>query len=271
MPNVDGDQGLNHARGFCRCSGRRVGEFEPRSASGSQEASSAALQEGGDGVLAADYERRLCDAGRLRLGERPLLQGGQLLGEERVGGDGHPRRGRAVRRGARRRLLRERLSARMTDPLPTSGRSRSGLSVDGPGSAGRAREPGLPTHVELGWTTDQHRAWLTELLDRTARADLTPTEVDSASGGAGSAGPQPTRRFDARSLRRAPQARPDRAAPCACRGGRVVVDRRPDARDGRRALDRARRARLVPRRLGRDDGRDDVPVGRADGRAVRAA
>ena len=31
-----------------------------------------------------------------------------------------------------------------------------------------------------------------------------------------------------------------------------------------------RHARLVPRRLGRDDGRDDVPVGRADGRAVRA-
>ena len=28
--------------------------------------------------------------------------------------------------------------------------------------------------------------------------------------------------------------------------------------------------RLVPRRLGRDDGRDDVPVGRADGRAVLA-
>ena len=41
-------------------------------------------------------------------------------------------------------------------------------------------------------------------------------------------------------------------------------------RHGRRALDRSRNARLVPRRLGRDDGRDDVPVGRADGRAVLA-
>ena len=39
---------------------------------------------------------------------------------------------------------------------------------------------------------------------------------------------------------------------------------------GRRAVDRPRHARLVPRRLGRDDGRDDVPVGRADGRAVLA-
>ena len=33
---------------------------------------------------------------------------------------------------------------------------------------------------------------------------------------------------------------------------------------------RARHARLVPRRLGRDDGGDDVPVGGADGRALRA-
>ena len=32
----------------------------------------------------------------------------------------------------------------------------------------------------------------------------------------------------------------------------------------------SRDARLVPRRLGRDDGGDDVPVGRADGRAVLA-
>ena len=43
-----------------------------------------------------------------------------------------------------------------------------------------------------------------------------------------------------------------------------------DAGHGRRALDRSRDARLVPRRLGRDDGGDDVPVGRADGRAVLA-
>ena len=43
---------------------------------------------------------------------------------------------------------------------------------------------------------------------------------------------------------------------------------RPDAGHGRRAVDRPRDVRLVPRRLGRDDGRDDVPVGRADGRAV---
>ena len=35
-------------------------------------------------------------------------------------------------------------------------------------------------------------------------------------------------------------------------------------------VDRPRAAGLVPRGLGRDDGRDDVPVGRADGRAVLA-
>ena len=35
-------------------------------------------------------------------------------------------------------------------------------------------------------------------------------------------------------------------------------------------MDEPRRARLVRRRLGRDDGRDDVPVGRADGRALLA-
>ena len=35
-------------------------------------------------------------------------------------------------------------------------------------------------------------------------------------------------------------------------------------------VDRPRHARLVPRRLGRDDGGDDVPVGRADGRALLA-
>ena len=40
--------------------------------------------------------------------------------------------------------------------------------------------------------------------------------------------------------------------------------------DGRRAVDGARDARLVPRRLGRDDGRDDVPVGGSDGRALLA-
>ena len=69
--------------------------------------------------------------------------------------------------------------------------------------------------------------------------------------------------------RRARAARPRRAAVRA-RRRRLVVDGRPDAGHGRRAVDRARDARLVPRRLGRDDGRDDVPVGRADGRAVRA-
>ena len=43
-----------------------------------------------------------------------------------------------------------------------------------------------------------------------------------------------------------------------------------DAGHGQRTVDRSRHARLVPRRLGRDDGGDDVPVGRADGRAVLA-
>ena len=54
------------------------------------------------------------------------------------------------------------------------------------------------------------------------------------------------------------------------RRDRLVVDGGADARHGRRSLDRARHARLVPRRVGRDDGRDDVPVARADGRAVLA-
>ena len=39
---------------------------------------------------------------------------------------------------------------------------------------------------------------------------------------------------------------------------------------GRRAMDRSRNAGLVRRRLGRDDGGDDVPVGRPDGRPVLA-
>ena len=51
---------------------------------------------------------------------------------------------------------------------------------------------------------------------------------------------------------------------------RLVVDRRADAGHGRGALDRSGDVRLVPRRLGRDDGGDDVPVGRSDGRAVLA-
>ena len=55
----------------------------------------------------------------------------------------------------------------------------------------------------------------------------------------------------------------------ALAGGRLVVDGRSHARDGRRPGHRPRGARLVPRRLGGDDGRDDVPVGRADGRPLR--
>ena len=51
---------------------------------------------------------------------------------------------------------------------------------------------------------------------------------------------------------------------------RLVVDSRTDAGHGQRAVDRSRDARLVPRRLGRDDGRDDVSLGRADDCAVFA-
>ena len=47
-----------------------------------------------------------------------------------------------------------------------------------------------------------------------------------------------------------------------------TVDQMRGMDDG--PVDRPRHARLVPRRLGRDDGRDDVPVGRADGRALLA-
>ena len=54
----------------------------------------------------------------------------------------------------------------------------------------------------------------------------------------------------------------------AARRRGLVVDRRPDAGDGRGALDLPGRIRLVPRRLGRDDGGDDVPVGRPDRGAV---
>jgi predicted metal-binding membrane protein len=50
-----------------------------------------------------------------------------------------------------------------------------------------------------------------------------------------------------------------------------VVDGRPHAWDGRRSGHRARDARLVPQRLARDDGGDDVPVRRADGRALLAS
>ena len=49
-----------------------------------------------------------------------------------------------------------------------------------------------------------------------------------------------------------------------------MVDGRSDARHGRGIGHRPRDARLVPRRLGRDDGRDDVPVRRADDRSVLA-
>ena len=41
--------------------------------------------------------------------------------------------------------------------------------------------------------------------------------------------------------------------------------RRPDAGNGHGPGDRSRRARLVPRGLGDDDGGDDAPVGPADG------
>src|SRR5215213_4250965 len=51
---------------------------------------------------------------------------------------------------------------------------------------------------------------------------------------------------------------------------RVVVDRTSDARYGRRALDGPRCGGLVPRDLGHDDGRDDVPLGRSDCRPVLA-
>ena len=48
----------------------------------------------------------------------------------------------------------------------------------------------------------------------------------------------------------------------------LVVDGRRDARHGRWAVDGAGDARLVRRRVGRDDGGDDVSVGGADGRAL---
>ena len=53
-------------------------------------------------------------------------------------------------------------------------------------------------------------------------------------------------------------------------GVELVVDDRPDAGHGRGALDRSGRAGLVHRRVGRDDGRDDVAVDCADGGALCA-
>ena len=54
----------------------------------------------------------------------------------------------------------------------------------------------------------------------------------------------------------------------AHRRRRLVVDRRSDARDGQRALDRPGNGGLVPRGVGGHDGRHDVPVGRPDGGPV---
>src|SRR3954447_5551038 len=61
-----------------------------------------------------------------------------------------------------------------------------------------------------------------------------------------------------------------RRAPARARRRRLVVDDRRDERDGRRLVDEPRHARLVPRGLGRDDGRDDAAVGVADGHALLA-
>ena len=68
------------------------------------------------------------------------------------------------------------------------------------------------------------------------------------------------------------RARPPRASSrCCSRSPPSPGGRRRTAWPGwTRARDRAGRAGLVPRRLGRDDGGDDVPVGGADGLAVRA-
>ena len=67
-------------------------------------------------------------------------------------------------------------------------------------------------------------------------------------------------------------ARTARAGAGSARAGRsrLVVDRRSDGRDGRGSRHRSGRARLVPRRVGGDDGGDDVPVAGADGGALRA-
>ena len=91
-----------------------------------------------------------------------------------------------------------------------------------------------------------------------------PPDADERSG----AGTRHRRRGTRAGLRRRPgPARAGRRAlrPRRCR---LVVDGPPDAGHGRGAVDRPGHAGLVPRGLGRDDGRDDVPVGRADGRAV---
>ena len=70
------------------------------------------------------------------------------------------------------------------------------------------------------------------------------------------------------SMRALSASRPARRARARGRPRRLDRHGAADARDGRRAGHRPRRARLVRRHLGDDDGRDDAAVGRADGAPV---
>ena len=78
------------------------------------------LGEGRSGVLAEHGERGLRDAACVLLGERPLLQGGQLLGEERI------RVGDGLLEGPRESLLQRAAVVRSEDP-PGEGVDGAGL------------------------------------------------------------------------------------------------------------------------------------------------
>ena len=82
---------------------------------------------------------------------------------------------------------------------------------------------------------------------------------------------EPLRALAARArLRRRAHATGARRTALRSRRARLVVDGRADAGNGRWAVDGARDTRLVRRRVGGDDGGDDVSVGGADRRALLA-
>ena len=64
---------------------RRGGKLEGLDVRQPGEQEVASLAEGGDAVFPGDDERRLGDAGRFVVAERPLCDRGQFLAEERVG------------------------------------------------------------------------------------------------------------------------------------------------------------------------------------------
>ena len=206
----------------------------PRSSSGSSAGSSAGRWPALAPLVGRDARRRAgADRGERR---RPAPQ--------------RPRR--ATRSTSRSRTScrsASRRASRSGSPA-CSTRSASDLTM---AEAKRSRINALRHRVR-----GQDRAFdVRVLLGRLSRDRL---GAGRAAGGAGSRPPS------------RPRAPGSGSSPCSSRSPRVgwwsTVDRMRGMDDG--PWTAPRDARLVPRRLGRDDGRDDVPVGRADGRAVLA-